>query len=200
MPAKSKSQQRLMGMVHDCQKNGNCASDKIQKIADSIKSSDATDFAETKHKNLPKKVVKESTTFREYILKEQQLNELKDEAEMHEVENHLSQMFRDVGVNRVVFTRHGGVDRVLGRNEDVTAQELSELFFKFKKLHKPKIDAEIEKRGRFQAVIKDYSSQINVVVDFTKQDSEMRIVTLERKPPNNFKGDRWPDFLQLKVW
>lgn len=139
-------------------------------------------------------------SFKEFLLNEQQLNELQSEQEMREVEAHLTQMFNDVGVNRVVFTGHGGRDRVLGRNADVTQQELSELFFKFKKLHKPKIDAEIAKRGQFQAVIKDYSSNLNVVVDFTANDSEMRIVTLERKPPNNFKGDKWPNFLQLKVW
>ena len=119
---------------------------------------------------------------------------------MREVENHLSQMFRDVGVNRVVFTGHGGRDRVLGRNQDVTQKELSDLFFKFKKMHAPKIVAEIKNRGRFQAVIKDYSSNLNVVIDFTEHDHEMRIVTLERKKPNEFKGDKWPDFLQLKVW
>ena len=68
MPAKSKSQQRLMGMVHNCQKTGKCASDEISKIAASIKASDATDFAETKHKDLPNKVKAESVTFREYML------------------------------------------------------------------------------------------------------------------------------------
>ena len=139
-------------------------------------------------------------TFKEFLLSEQQLNELQSEQEMREVEGHLTQMFKDVGVNRVVFTTHGGRDRVLGRNADVTQQELSELFFKLKKMHKPKIDAEIANRGQFQAVVKDYSSNLNVVVDYTADDREMRIVTLERKPPNKFLGDKWPAFLQLKVW
>jgi len=139
-------------------------------------------------------------TFKDFLLQEQQLNELQDEREMREVESHLSQMFSDLGVKRVVFTGHGGRDRVLGRNSDVTQQELSELFFKFKKMHAPKINAEIEKRGQFQAVIKDYKANLNVVIDFTAHDQEMRIVTLERKKPNEFKGDKWPNFLQLKVW
>ena len=139
-------------------------------------------------------------SFKEFILQERHLFELQDEQEMREVESHLSQMFRDMGVNRVIFTAHGGRDRVLGRNADVTQQELSELFFKFKKMHAPKVHSEIEKRGRFQAVIKDYKSNLNVVIDFTQNDGEMRIVTLERKPPNKFLGDKWPDFLQLKVW
>ncbi len=139
-------------------------------------------------------------TFKDFLLHEQQLNELQDEQEMREVENHLTQMFSDIGVKRVVFTGHGGRDRVLGRNSDVTAKELSELFFKFKKMHTPKIQSEIEKRGQFQAVVKDYSSNLNIVLDYTINDGEMRIVTLERKPPNQFKGDKWPAFLQLKVW
>lgn len=142
----------------------------------------------------------EAATFKEFLLNEQQLNELENEQEIHAVENYLSQLFGDVGVKRVVFTSHGGKDRVLGRNSDVSAKELRELFFKFKKLHAPKIHAEIEKRGQFQAVIKDYSSNLNVVIDYTINDGELRIVTLERKPPNQFKGDRWPAFLQLKVW
>ena len=64
MPAKSKSQQRFMGMVHKCQKTGECASEEVEKAAKSMKKKDAKDFAETKHKNLPEKVKKknESTT------------------------------------------------------------------------------------------------------------------------------------------
>ena len=75
MPAKSKKQQRLMGMVHQCQKTGECASSDVEKIAASIKADDAKDFAETKHKNLPEKVKKkkvseETMTFREFMLSE----------------------------------------------------------------------------------------------------------------------------------
>ena len=139
-------------------------------------------------------------TFKEFLLQEELLNELQSEQEMREVESHLTHMMKDLGVNRVVFTGHGGRDRVLDREADVTQQELSELFFKFKKMHAPKVHSEIENRGRFQAVIKDYKSNINVVIDFTKDDAEMRIVTLQRKPPNKFLGDKWPQFLQLKVW
>jgi len=139
-------------------------------------------------------------SFKEFILHEQQLNELKDEQEMREVESHLSQMFSDVGVKRVVFTGHGGRDRVLGRNQDVTAKELSELFFKFKKIHTPKIHTEIKKRRKFQPVIKDFSANLNVVLDYNINNGEIRIVTLERKKPNEFKGNKWPNLLQLKVW
>jgi len=70
MPAKSKSQQRLMGMVYQCKKTGKCASPEVKKIAASMKSKDAKKFAETKHKGLPEHKVKESMSFKEFLLSE----------------------------------------------------------------------------------------------------------------------------------
>ena len=66
MPAKSKSQQRLFGMVH-AYKKGELDTKgvdadllkKIKKIAGGIKDKSAKKFAKTKHKGLPE--VKEST-------------------------------------------------------------------------------------------------------------------------------------------
>lgn len=56
-----------MGMVHDCQKNGKCASPAVKKAAGSMKTKDAKDFAETKHhKGLPEKV-SESESFIEWL-------------------------------------------------------------------------------------------------------------------------------------
>lgn len=65
MPAASKSQQRLFGMVHAVQKgklNPNDTKDpgKLKKIAGSIKQKDAEKFARTKHKGLPDRKVKEN--------------------------------------------------------------------------------------------------------------------------------------------
>ena len=70
MSAKSKSQQRLFGMVHACQKKGECASNQIKKIAKSISKKDAKELAETKHKGLPnriKKKKKKKMSFKEYF-------------------------------------------------------------------------------------------------------------------------------------
>ena len=59
MPSKSKSQQRLFGMVHAFQKGElKNASPEIKKVAKSIDYDNATHFAETKHKGLPEKVRK----------------------------------------------------------------------------------------------------------------------------------------------
>ena len=62
MPAKSKSQQRFMGMVHALQKgelSPSKVSDKVKDVADNMSDSDAEDFASTKHKGKPEKVAKE---------------------------------------------------------------------------------------------------------------------------------------------
>lgn len=63
MPAKSKEQQRLFGMVHAYQKGElKNPSKEVKDIAKDISYKDANDFAKTKHKGLPNKVKKESKT------------------------------------------------------------------------------------------------------------------------------------------
>lgn len=63
MPAKSKSQQRFMGMVHAHQQGeldtSNVPDDvmkEIRKAAKSMSKKDAKKYAETKHKGLPEEV------------------------------------------------------------------------------------------------------------------------------------------------
>ena len=59
--AKSKSQQRFMGMVRAAQKGEKAASPEIAKVATSMSKSDVKDFAKTKHKGLPEKTVKKES-------------------------------------------------------------------------------------------------------------------------------------------
>jgi len=60
MPAKSKSQQKFMGMVRAAQKGDlKNPSPEVKKAAKSMKKKDVKDFAGTKHKKLPEKVRKE---------------------------------------------------------------------------------------------------------------------------------------------
>lgn len=65
IPSVSKSQRKLMGWVHACQKgtSKNCPPN-IMKVANSIKPSDAEDFARTKHKGLPER--KKLKTYKEF--------------------------------------------------------------------------------------------------------------------------------------
>ena len=66
--AKSKSQQRFMGMVRAVQKGEKAASPEIAKVATSMSKSDVKDFAKTKHKGLPEKKVKKES-FESGVLK-----------------------------------------------------------------------------------------------------------------------------------
>ena len=62
MPSKSKAQQKFMGMVHALQKGDmkpSDASTSVKKAAQSMKKSDAKDYASTSHKGLPRKVKQE---------------------------------------------------------------------------------------------------------------------------------------------
>ncbi len=59
MPAKSKAQQRFMGLVHALQKgkiDPSRVSKKVKDVAKDMDSKDVDDYAGTKHKNLPNKV------------------------------------------------------------------------------------------------------------------------------------------------
>jgi hypothetical protein len=61
MPAKSKAQQRFMGMVHAAQKGElDNPSAEVEKAADSMSDADAKDYASTKHTGLPNHVKKEN--------------------------------------------------------------------------------------------------------------------------------------------
>ena len=68
MPAVSKAQQRFLGMVYAVKKGEMSApSSEVAKAAASMSKKDAKDFASTKHKKLPDKVVsKEETKYDKY--------------------------------------------------------------------------------------------------------------------------------------
>ena len=56
MPAKSKSQQRFMGMVLAAKRGEKPASSAVAKAAESISEKSAEHFASTKREGLPEKV------------------------------------------------------------------------------------------------------------------------------------------------
>ena len=55
MPAKSKAQQKFMGMVHAAQAGEKAASPEVAAAAKSMSKKSAKDFASTKHAGLPVK-------------------------------------------------------------------------------------------------------------------------------------------------
>jgi hypothetical protein len=77
--AVSKKQQKFMGMVHAMQKGKDIpgASKELKDVAKSMKKSDVKDFAKTKHKGLPEKILKDGkmSSIMEGILAETKTNE-----------------------------------------------------------------------------------------------------------------------------
>jgi hypothetical protein len=70
MPAKSKAQQRFMGMVHAVQKGDmDAPSPEVAKAAADMDDKSTKDFASTKHKGLPNKVKSESIDKLKEIIK-----------------------------------------------------------------------------------------------------------------------------------
>lgn len=69
MPAKSKAQQRFMGMVRQCQQTGQNCSGEVGKAAKTMKRKDVKKYASTKHRSLPL-AVKEGIkpTFKQYLI------------------------------------------------------------------------------------------------------------------------------------
>jgi len=99
MPAKSKSQQRLFGMVDAYQKGElDNPSKEVKDIAKSISHKDARKFAKTKHKGLPNRVKKYKKKTNETIIR------LTDEDLMNivreSVEKHLNERYTSIGFNR----------------------------------------------------------------------------------------------------
>ncbi len=71
MPAKSKAQQRFMGMVYQCKKTGKCASPAVKKAAKSITKKEAKKYAKTKQDNLPEKINETIPTFAQFLEQEE---------------------------------------------------------------------------------------------------------------------------------
>jgi len=195
MPSNSKSQQRFMGMVHQCKKSGKCASAQVKKVADSMKDSDAKDFASTKHEGLPNKVSNESTTptFKEFLI------ELESYEEVKQANTELNSMLSPLGLT-FDFGSHGTNDRIMKRERSVTIEDLTGTMGRFLGRYGKALQAAIDGDGVFKATIKDYANNINMVVDLHNDDNVLYLVTLMRKPPNQFKTDDFPNFRVVKVF
>ena len=110
------------------------------------------------------------------------LYELQTPAEVQELENQLDQLMYPVGLD-VTFTRHF-MERLLGREKPVTVMEIVEAFYKLKKRYKKRL-LQAKKTGDYEAVLKDLSSDLNIV--FAIHGDEMVNVTIKRKDPRQFR-------------
>jgi len=131
-----------------------------------------------------------SQTFKEFILLELQNN-----SEVNALENRLDQLFADMGID-VEFSRHF-IERILGREESVTLEEVEHAFLKLKEMHGEKL-AQAKEGGNYKAVIKDFQNSLNIV--FGLNGDTLTNITVMRKPPNKFSSSNFPGVKELKVW
>lgn len=109
------------------------------------------------------------------------LFELQSPAEVQELENLLDDLMRPVGLD-VEFSRHF-IERLLARESKVTIDEIRSSFAKLKQRYKKRLLHAKKVKG-YQAVLKDFSNELNIV--FAIKGGEMTNITMMRKNPRNF--------------
>lgn len=109
------------------------------------------------------------------------LFELKTPDEVTELERQLDALMRPVGLD-VEFSRHF-IERILGREQRVTIDEVVNAFAKLKNKYKKRLLSAKRKAG-YEAVLKDFGNDLNIV--FGIQGGELTNITIKRKPPASF--------------
>lgn len=110
------------------------------------------------------------------------LYELQSPQEIQELEAQLDALMRPVGLN-VEFSRHF-VERLLGREQRVTMDEIVGAFAKLKSKYKKRL-LSAKKKPEYEAVLKDFSNDLNIV--FGIRGGEMMNITIKRKDPAAFR-------------
>ena len=128
-------------------------------------------------------------TFKEYLI------ELSNPSEVKELEQYLDQMFGEMGFD-VNLTKHF-VERILGREQSVTMDEVTNAFAKLKAKYGDRL-MQAKETDRYVGILKDFSTSLNIV--FELKDDKMNNVTIIRKSPNQFQSREFPGGQQLKVW
>jgi len=119
------------------------------------------------------------------------LYELQSPAEVIELERQLDALMRPVGLD-VEFTRHF-VERLLGRERRVTADEITRAFDKLKKKYKKRLLA-AKRKNNFKALLRDLSADLNIA--FAIKGDELHNITIMRKA--DFGNDNY-DSTELNV-
>lgn len=130
-----------------------------------------------------------SFTFKEFLI------ELQSPSEVNSVEQQLDGLFADMGID-VEFSKHF-TERLLGREESITPEEIEHAFGKLKEMHGDKL-MNAKEHGGMNAVLKDFQNSLNIVFDL-KNDT-LTNVTVMKKSPNTFKSSNFKGQQELKVW
>jgi hypothetical protein len=109
------------------------------------------------------------------------LIELQTPDEVRELERQLDSLMRSVGLD-VEFSRHF-VERLLGREQRVTIEEVVGAFNKLKRKYKQRL-LSAKKTPDYEAVLKDFSNDLNIV--FGIRGNELVNVTIKKKDPASF--------------
>lgn len=109
------------------------------------------------------------------------LFELKSSQEVVELEAQLDALMRPVGLD-VEFSRHF-VERLLGRERNVTKEEIVQAFAKLKSKYKQRL-LSAKKKPDYEAVLKDFGNDLNIV--FGIKGGELKNITIKQKDPTQF--------------
>lgn len=104
----------------------------------------------------------------------------------------IDRLFHDLGID-VEWSTHF-VDRLEGREQDVTREELVLAFKKLREKYSRRLLSAKDRQREFVAVLKDMASDLNIPfsIDYNKVNPEnnkyvMRGITIMRKNPRDFK-------------
>ena len=113
------------------------------------------------------------------------LFELQAPEEVRELDRQLDSLMYPVGLD-VQFTNHF-IERLLGRERRVTVEEIVATFEKLKRRYKKRLLA-AKKMGKYDAVLKDLSNDLNIA--FTIEGKDLVNLTIKRKDPSTFRLNR----------
>ena len=114
--------------------------------------------------------------------------ELKTQGEITELEQQLDRMFASLGLD-VEFSRHF-VERLLGRERKITADEIQSAFEKLKRKYKSKL-LKAKKTDAGPGALQDFDSDLNILfaIDPKKDEhgkQDLINITAKHKDPDQF--------------
>lgn len=119
------------------------------------------------------------------------LYELKSPVEITTLEHQLDSLMRPVGLD-VEFSRHF-IERLLGRERQVTILEILDAFTKLKRKYKKKL-LNAKRNPGYTATLKDFDNDLNIAFGIKVEGETPQLVniTIKRKDPNEFGTDNYP--------
>lgn len=114
--------------------------------------------------------------------------------DLRDAEYVIEYLFKDLGLD-VVWTTHF-IDRIEGREADVSKEELIGTFKKMKEKYGPRLLAAKDRHNEFVGILKDLATDLNIpfAIDFNKRNPannkyRLRGITIMRKDPRTFRSN-----------